>query len=123
MGVLLQAFYRPGHKGVRCPADGDLGADRWWDHRAKQAHAIRKAGFTAAGLPPVWKGASGALSVGYDPFDDRSEADLQADRHLSSASGNGRELELRRGGRRPRPNIGEHPRRASGRRVLHPVVR
>jgi alpha-amylase len=70
MGVLLQAFFRPGDKGVPCPADGDVGADWWWDHLAKQAHALRKAGFTAVWLPPVWKGASGIHSVGYDPFDD-----------------------------------------------------
>jgi alpha-amylase len=70
MGVLLQAFFRPGDKGVPCPADGDLGADWWWDHLARQAHAIRKAGFTAVWLPPVWKGASGLQSVGYDPYDD-----------------------------------------------------
>lgn len=70
MGVLLQAFFRPGDKGVPCPADGDAGADWWWDHLASQAHAIRKAGFTAVWLPPVWKGASGIHSVGYDPFDD-----------------------------------------------------
>ncbi len=70
MGVLLQAFFRLGDKGVPCPADGDLGADWWWDHLASQAHAIRKAGFTAVWLPPVWKGASGIHSVGYDPFDD-----------------------------------------------------
>jgi len=70
MGVLLQAFFRPGDKGVPCPADGDEGADWWWDHLAKQAHALRKAGFTAVWLPPVCKGASGIRSVGYDPFDD-----------------------------------------------------
>ncbi len=70
MGVLLQAFFRPGDKGVPCPGDGDLGADWWWDHLAMQAHAIRKAGFTAVWLPPVWKGASGIQSIGYDPFDD-----------------------------------------------------
>jgi alpha-amylase len=70
MGVLMQAFFRPGDKGVPCPADGDEGADWWWDHLARQAHALRKAGFTAVWLPPVWKGASGIQSVGYDPFDD-----------------------------------------------------
>ena len=70
MGVLLQAFFRPGDKGVPCPSDGDLGADWWWDHLAMQAHAIRKAGFTAVWLPPVWKGASGIQSIGYDPYDD-----------------------------------------------------
>ena len=70
MGVLLQGFFRPGDKGVPCPGDGDSGADWWWDHLAKEAHAIRRAGFTAVWLPPVWKGASGIHSVGYDPFDD-----------------------------------------------------
>jgi alpha-amylase len=70
MGVLLQAFFRPGDAGVPCPADGDPGSDWWWDHLAMQAHALRKAGFTAVWLPPVWKGASGIHSVGYDPFDD-----------------------------------------------------
>lgn len=70
MGVLLQAFFRPGDRGVPCPADGDPAVDWWWDHLAKQAHALRKAGFTAVWLPPVWKGASGIRSVGYDPFDD-----------------------------------------------------
>lgn len=70
MGVLLQAFFRTGEKGAPCPSDGDRGADWWWDHLAMQAHAIRKAGFTAVWLPPVLKGASGIQSVGYDPFDD-----------------------------------------------------
>jgi len=70
MGVLLQAFYRQGDKGVQCPADGDQGAEWWWDHLAKQGHALRQAGFTAVWLPPVWKGNSGIHSVGYDSFDD-----------------------------------------------------
>ncbi len=70
MGVLLQAFYRQGDKGVPCPADGDHGAEWWWDHLARQAHALGQAGFTAVWLPPVWKGDSGIHSVGYDPFDD-----------------------------------------------------
>ncbi len=70
MGVLLQAFYRQGDRGVPCPADGDHGAAWWWDHLARQAHALRQAGFTAVWLPPLWKGDSGIHSVGYDPFDD-----------------------------------------------------
>jgi alpha-amylase len=70
MGVLLQAFYRQGDKGVPCPADGDPGAEWWWDHLARQGHVLREAGFTAVWLPPVWKGDSGIHSVGYDPFDD-----------------------------------------------------
>jgi alpha-amylase len=70
VGVLLQAFFRPGDQGVPCPLDGDQGADWWWDHLARDAHAFRRAGFTAVWLPPVWKGASGIQSVGYDPFDD-----------------------------------------------------
>jgi alpha-amylase len=65
-GVLLQGFYW----NVPTPADGDPNADFWWDHIAKQAKALREAGFTAVWLPPVWKAASGAVSMGYDPFDD-----------------------------------------------------
>src|SRR5438552_3587884 len=53
MGVLLQAFYSVdhGHKGVPCPLDGDHGADVWWDHLAKQAHALRRARFHGPGIP------------------------------------------------------------------------
>jgi alpha-amylase len=69
MGVLLQAFYQRGNSGVPSPADGDP-IDAWWDHLAKQATQLRKAGFTAIWLPPVTKGASGKDSAGYDVFDD-----------------------------------------------------
>jgi alpha-amylase len=70
MGVLLQAFYQLGTRGVPCPLDGNAGAPFWWDHLAAQAHALRRAGFTAVWLPPVLKGSSGVGTVGYDPFDD-----------------------------------------------------
>ena len=70
MGVMLQAFYLQGSRGVPCPLDGDAGAPFWWDHLAGQAHALRQAGFTALWLPPVLKGNAGVSSVGYDPFDD-----------------------------------------------------
>src|SRR5258707_7609812 len=69
MGVLLQAFYQRGNSGVPSPADGDP-IDAWWDHLAKQATQLRKAGFTAIWLPPVTNGASGKDSAGYDVFDD-----------------------------------------------------
>jgi alpha-amylase len=69
MGVLLQAFYQRGTRGVPSPADGEK-VDFWWDHLAKQAKTLRQAGFTAVWLPPVNKGASGGLSIGYDVFDD-----------------------------------------------------
>ena len=69
MGVLLQAFYKRGEKGVPSPANGDE-IDPWWDHLARQANELRLAGFTAVWLPPVTKGASGKNSVGYDVFDD-----------------------------------------------------
>ena len=69
MGVLLQAFYQRGSAGVPSPADGDA-IDSWWDHLAKQANQLRKAGFTAVWLPPATKGGSGKASVGYDVFDD-----------------------------------------------------
>ncbi|MCA1685687.1 MAG: hypothetical protein LC745_06805 [Planctomycetia bacterium] len=75
-GVLLQAYYqqRTG-AGVPTPADGahpggGAPTDFWWDHIAKQAGSLRQAGVTAVWLPPVWKGASGTFSVGFDVFDD-----------------------------------------------------
>ena len=74
-GVLLQGYYQQGNAGVPSPADGahpggNSPTDFWWDHLAKQAKALREAGFTAVWLPPVWKGASGTFSVGFDVFDD-----------------------------------------------------
>jgi alpha-amylase len=69
MGVLLQAFYQRGDRGVPTPADGDP-ISPWWDHLAKQATSFREVGFTAIWLPPVLKGASGRGSVGYDVYDD-----------------------------------------------------
>jgi hypothetical protein len=75
-GVLLQGYYQQRNgAGVPPPADGahpggDSPTDFWWDHLAKQAKALREAGFTAVWLPPVWKGASGTFSVGFDVFID-----------------------------------------------------
>jgi alpha-amylase len=66
MGVLLQAFYQMGDKGVPAEVNGSV----WWDHLAKQAHSFQQVGFTALWLPPVSKGASGTSSIGYDVFDD-----------------------------------------------------
>ncbi len=66
MGVILQAFYQRGNQGVPT----DAGVSPWWDHLAKQATSLRKAGFTAIWLPPVLKGGSGGGSVGYDVYDD-----------------------------------------------------
>lgn len=71
MGVLLQAFFRIGSAGVPSPFDTDRDdVPWWWDHLAAQALELRRAGFTAVWLPPVWKGSSGTFSVGYDVFDD-----------------------------------------------------
>lgn len=69
MGVLLQAFYQRHNNGVPSPGTGDDG-DWWWDHLAKQAQSLAKAGFSAIWLPPVNKGANGVKSIGYDVFDD-----------------------------------------------------
>jgi alpha-amylase len=68
MGVLLEAFYKRGDMGVPSSVDGDS----WWDHLAKQANELRRAGFTAAWLAPATKGAKGKGpdAVGYDVFDD-----------------------------------------------------
>lgn len=70
MSVLLQAFYQHDGIGVPSSSNGDPGAPAWWDHLAAQANALRRSGFTAVWLPPVTKGKSGALSIGYDVFDD-----------------------------------------------------
>lgn len=40
-----------------------------WDHAADQAEFLAKLGITAAWLPPAYKGASGAMSTGYDTYD------------------------------------------------------
>jgi alpha-amylase len=68
-GILLQAFYQRGDRGVPSPGDSDASA-WWYDHVATQAEAFREAGFTAIWLAPVTKGGSGAHSIGYDVFDD-----------------------------------------------------
>src|SRR5437868_3556535 len=72
LGVLLQGFFfAPGTiHGVPSPLDGQQSVQFWWDHLAAQANALRQSGFTAIWLPPPLKGASGALSNGYDLFDD-----------------------------------------------------
>lgn len=69
MGVLFEAFYQRGIKGVPTPEDGDA-IDPWWDHLAKQANELSKVGFTAVWLPPVTKARFGRDSVGYSVFDD-----------------------------------------------------
>ena len=76
-GVLLQGFYtiedpnNPTAVPAAVPSSVDgTGDDTWWDHLAKQAADLRQAGFTAIWIPPVYKGASGKSSTGYDPFDD-----------------------------------------------------
>ena len=61
MSVLLQGFFF----GVESASATD-----WWDHLAGQAQDLRKVGFSAIWLPPPYKGASGGVSNGYDPFDD-----------------------------------------------------
>jgi alpha-amylase len=73
MGVLLQGFYKHlPNNAVPSPADGDLSVEWWWDHLAREANALRLAGFTAIWLPPVLKAYIGASSGadGYEPFDD-----------------------------------------------------
>jgi alpha-amylase len=73
--VLLQGYYkRDKYVAVPCPADphDDPHVDWWWDHLAKQAHAIANDGFTAVWLPPVTKAVQGmsAAALGYSVFDD-----------------------------------------------------
>ena len=40
-----------------------------WKRTAAQAAALREAGFNMIWLPPAYKGAAGATSVGYDVYD------------------------------------------------------
>lgn len=73
--VLLQGFYKRGmYVAVPCPTDphDPEGVDWWWDHLAKDATDIAKAGFTAIWLPPVTKAEQGsaAAALGYSVFDD-----------------------------------------------------
>jgi alpha-amylase len=92
MGVLLQAFYQRGTRGVPCPLDGDPGAPFWWDHLAAQAHALRKSGFTAVWLPPPLKGGSGVFSVGYDVFDDYDLGSKDQRGHVATRYGTREQL-------------------------------
>jgi len=70
--VMLQAFYKRGKfVALPCPADpkDGPGTDWWWDHLAKQAHALAKVGFTSVWFPPVTKAEQGvseaALGTAY----------------------------------------------------------
>ena len=94
-GVLLQGFYWNVPTPVptpNCP-NVDPNADFWWDHIAKQAKALREAGFTAVWLPPVWKAASGACSMGYDPFDDYDLGSKNQEGTIPTRFGNREKLE------------------------------
>lgn len=73
--ILLQGFYKRGKfVAVPCPADPNDGpsADWWWDHLAKKANEIARAGFTSVWLPPVHKAQQGIseAALGYSVFDD-----------------------------------------------------
>lgn len=70
--VMMQGFYKRG-KFVAVPSPHDNSSnDWWWDHLAKQAHALHKAGFTMVWLPPITKAAQGAsaAALGYSVYDD-----------------------------------------------------
>ncbi|MBB1267762.1 alpha-amylase [Shewanella sp. SR44-3] len=57
-GVMMQYFH------WYTPADGKL-----WTQVQQQSSALAAAGFSALWLPPAYKGASGALDVGYGVYD------------------------------------------------------
>lgn len=46
------------------PADGSL-----WNQFVSEAQHIKKTGLTMVWFPPAYKGSSGGLGVGYDPYD------------------------------------------------------
>src|SRR5947209_5491912 len=92
MGVLLQAFYQRGTRGVPCPLDGDAGAPFWWDHLASQAHALARVGFTAVWLPPPLKAGNGVGTVGYDVFDDYDLGSKNQKGHVATRYGTREQL-------------------------------
>src|SRR5689334_3776580 len=63
-GVLIQGFYWD----TPSPGAGNSAAPWWWDNLASKANELRLAGITAVWIPPVFKGASGGYSMGYDPY-------------------------------------------------------
>jgi len=64
-GVLFQGYF----KGVPTPGPGQQ-VEFWYDHIARQAKALREAGFSAILLPCPLKADGGNLSDGFDVFDD-----------------------------------------------------
>src|SRR5262249_43736822 len=72
--------------------DGDHGGPFWWDHLAAQAHALRRAGFTAVWLPPPLKAGSGVASVGYDVFDDYDLGSKNQKGHVATRYGTREQL-------------------------------
>jgi len=56
--IMMQAFYWD------VPAGGT-----WWDNLNTKLDSWKSAGITAVWLPPISKGQSGELSMGYDPYD------------------------------------------------------
>gem|GEM_PF-39662 len=60
-GVMLQAFY------WNVPQATPAGS--WWKNLEQKADEFAGAGFTAIWLPPPYKGAAGALDVGYGVYD------------------------------------------------------
>jgi alpha-amylase len=73
--ILLEGFYKRGkYVALPSPADPNDGPDTdwWWDHLAKQANQLAKAGFSAVWLPPVTKAQQGVseAALGYSVFDD-----------------------------------------------------
>jgi alpha-amylase len=73
--ILLQGFYKRGmYVALPCPADPKDGPniDWWWDHVAKHAQSLARAGFTAIWLPPITKAQQGVgeTALGYSVFDD-----------------------------------------------------
>ena len=57
-GVMLQCFQ------WETPADGRL-----WRYLARHAFRLHRQGFTAAWLPPAFKGSGGGSDVGYGVYD------------------------------------------------------
>jgi alpha-amylase len=95
-GVMLQGFYKDVPTPNVATSDPLYSRTYWWDTLAIKAHSLANAGFTAVWLPPVTKGASGGMSVGYDPYDDYDLGSKNQNSPANGATRYGTRLQLQR---------------------------
>jgi len=65
----------------------------WWDSLAKLAPRLRAAGFSGVWFPAAMKGAAGAYSMGYDPYDQYDFGEYNQKGSIETRFGSRGELE------------------------------